>query len=58
MFSPRHISQSKTKRGDPETHVLSDRTINQFQVGFNPVFNFILPMVTPVANPRSWAFRE
>jgi hypothetical protein len=26
-----------------ETHMFSDRTINQFQVGFNPIFSFILP---------------
>ena len=24
-----------------ETHIFSDRTINQFQVGFNRIFNYI-----------------
>jgi hypothetical protein len=42
-FHHEHISQSWTKRGDLGTHIFSDRTINQFQVGFNPIFSFILP---------------
>jgi len=54
--STQHITNHGRNVAISETHIFSDRNINQVTVGFNRIFNHILSFGDRAAKHKSWAF--